>query len=209
MFRPNRIGTPFVYQPDFTGDTSSFTVSDEPTAGALFGANIINAAPVLDFGRSELSWTGAARTLLASNRMAIAQQFTVTEPIDGDTVGVELLGGLEWQAATTAVAFTAFIAKIAAATSGVLAATTFAGPTFLPTTSLPNTGGVWRYVTAINTAIIRAPTKADVAGTYIHGFILTESSSTPTNHTFTHFSTQLSVRQLNDQQNVGYRDTRR
>lgn len=208
MFRPNRIGTPYILDNSLDDDdTSSYTVAEDAVSTAAFHANIINAAPLQDFGRTSLYWTGAARTLTASKRMAIAGQFTITPPLAGDVVGVELMGAIQFPC-TGNISVQPFIAKAQSTAGAVLASVALYQPQLLPVDPIASQGQNLRNMSYRNQVIIRQPTLT-LDGTYVHGFLITEAQTTPANITWTWFFAQYGIRQLNDQQDVGYRDTLR
>lgn len=208
MFRPNRIGTPNILKNAFTGDTTAFTVNEGVLTDAAWYGNVFNANPVLDFGRSDVYWAGTARTLTASKRWCLFHQFTVTQPLAGDTVGIELNFSFVGHFSSGNIGMVPVIGKIASAGTTIWDAKQIAGPSIVPiigrlVNNLAIQGGTYREQVIIN------DDPATVAGTYVHGFALYEATSTPTNITFDSLYAVASVRQLNDQQSIGYRDTLR
>jgi len=206
MFRPNRIGTPLFHTTADRLDMNAWTAQEfQPIGSDNYGANIINASPLLDFGVSSL-YSIATEAIAADRRFGLAMQFTVTEPIAGDAVGVEINGSLEAFLPASATVFP-FFAEMNAATSGILAATTM---TFQPTMF----GPVIHPVQGNNNLVFQVLNYREqvvpwggglVGGAYCHGFQI----YTPTAFNMTFFHMTASVRQLNDQQLVGYRDTLR
>lgn len=208
MFRPNRIGTPKILQGDQVPDVSSFTVSNQLISSAAWNVNVINATPVLDFGRSAVYWVGSARTLNASSKMAFGQQFTVTQPLGGDVRGVELNGSLQGNFGS-GVSAQAFLAKQIAAGTTLFEVEVFNSPVMLKNDPHQNNNvGINRSWTYTDQAVIYGD-RTTLPGTYVHGFIIWESQTSPSNQTFTQLYASMSVRQLNDQQGVGYADTLR
>jgi len=207
MFRPNRIGTPKIWQDNATASVTAFTMNTELLTSAIFGGNVINAAAQADFGRDAVYWTAAARTIPLSAKWCIGQQFTVTQPISGDTVGLELNGGLLIHI-TGSTIIQPFVAKVATpAMAAQWDAFDVSGPTLLmqPWNDRSNLGNARTY----RDQVVLNGSNSTIAGTYVHGFCISESATTPAAVTFTHLYAEFSVRQLNDQQDVSYRDTRR
>lgn len=209
MFRPDRIGTPTFHEQAFTPSTVNFTPASSLIASAVWNANVINANPVADLGRSALQWTGS-EAITAGHKWALGQQFTVTQPVAGDAVGFELNGSILIQA-NHALIIVPFIQKLSAAGSTTLEGVVGADmPTPLP---LPSGSAFAASDSAIRvhnyqTRVVERNTAVGaVAGTYIHGFSLIDAGFA--GYTTTFFQVVCSVRQLNDQQTVGYRDTLR
>lgn len=210
MFRPNRIGTPNIYKTAIVDDTTSFTPnSNNATLPAVTG-HVINAAPVADFDMSNLTWDGPGRTITAAHKLAFGQQFTITQPLVGDTVGLELIGAININA-NKSILIQPFLAKLpGAAPSGVLA--NFSTGTGIgtlrigtPTRVLLDANQVWSGGHYQTTALQSDSTA--VSGVYVHGFIIYVDAGAST--TLSGFHMQAGIRQLNDQQNVAYRDTLR
>lgn len=205
MFRPNRIGTPHV------NGTSNITSSDPgpPSQSGNFTntylGNICNATSALDFGRSNFFHTPSVpMSITLENKFFIAQQFTVTEPLDGDTVGVECTGEIIIACAQPVI-LVPFVSRLVAAASTTYEVAQLVDPPTgfdcEPQQSLSATfNRVYK-----NQALLRRATKADVAGPYCHGFLVYSQSA----NTVFYYRFGAAVRQLNDQQTVSYRDTLR
>ena len=208
MFRPNRIGTPNIHSLDDTRSSVSWSVNTFTLANQSWGCNVINATPVTDFGRSALTWDGTTAAAVANGLVvAIGQQFTITTPIQGDTTGIELNGAIEIQAPENTPLVPIF-GRLVSAGGSVLAgpsgADTFTiieEPSIRPVAGTVATQLFHRYQTQL---IMRA---TDPAGTYFHGFRMVNQSGAA--WTPTRLRMQCSVRQLNDQQTIRYRDTLR
>ena len=210
MFRPNRIGTPNIHTLDDTRSVAAWAPNATILTDQTWLCNVINASPVADFGRSALTWNGAPSAAIANNTLiALGQQLTITEPQAGDTVGLELNGAMLIDLPESIPAIPIFGRLIAASGSvfgGPSGADTFTiigqadkGPIAVATQSHRS----FRY----QTQLIMSNSGGLVAGTYFHGlqFINTSGGAwTPTR-----LRCQFSVRQLNDQQSIGYRDTLR
>lgn len=208
MFRPNRIGTPHFYYSGRTDSAVDWTPnSNDVRLGAVTG-NVINAAPVADFGSTPLTWNGSAETLTLSHKIALLQQFTISEPLAGDAVGVEVVGAIDILTASNINIVPVFCqlqaaggALLAAVTTGDLAALRL--PVATQQANIANQK--WRHCT-YRASVVPSNSLA-VAGVYGHGFLIYTPDTA--NTTLEAFHILASVRQLNDQQNVGYRDTLR
>jgi hypothetical protein len=203
MFRANRIGTPTILPETFAGSAAVITAGSDTALSAEIRGNVINAAPVLDFGQNSIRWANT-RSIATLQRICIGQQFTITTPITGDTVGLELMGSMA-VGAGAAMEITPVLFKVTAAAGavwGVVNATGL-GFTHLAEGREHQPGRGHRYVA---NAIHRGAT-TPVAGTYFHGFQIYNKTGAALSITDGEFS--FGVRQLNDQQDVSYRDTRR
>lgn len=209
MFRPNRIGTPLIHTSDFVASTDSINFAESPNNSTGFVGNVINAAPQLDFGENNLIWTGTD-AITAGYRLMLGQQFTVTEPVVGDVVGVELNGSLVTYAPRSAL-LVPFIMKLAAAGASVLAPVTSADqPTLFRQgdyDASATSAIAIRNIQYREQCIIRGAGGSKPSGTYMHGVMIYGDVSD--GYSLTFIQAAMSVRQLNDQQNVGYRDTLR
>lgn len=201
MFRPNRIGTPVIWQPQAISDTNAFTLAETAADSLVQPINVINGVPVLDFGYSSLRWQGPTVTLSPNFKCGFGQQIVVTEPIAGDTVGIELNGSI-YAKITKDTLIVPFFGRIDA-------------PLALLAPGFTNTQAVYMNKQPMDPIAAKAHTYqtqiilnnggAPVAGTYVHGFMLQDDAGGPMNQ----FQAAFSVRQLNDQQDIGYRDTLR
>lgn len=207
MFRPNRIGTPIIHNLTDTILTAAWV----PNANAAFGSNngnAINANPIADFGRTRILWAGAAPIVIAANtKYALMQQFTVTEPLAGDTVGIELNASLHLKAPASSLIQPMFMRCTAAAVATWGNLVNSSGNTNLAKGIVESVNvddlihRSHHYQTQV---VLNADT---VAGTYAHGFLIVDNSGANANLEWLDISA--SVRQLNDQQNINYRDTLR
>lgn len=208
MFRANRIGTPRIYQPAASNSTADYTQFERATTEFRAQAMICNASPVLDFGTTVVNST-RTKTHTAGQKMGFAQQFTVTEPQQGDTVGLELVGGMVIHTAASCL-IVPFLANLATA-----ATTLFEGkdstdsPFLLGPGEIQDAADDTVYARAVSYRenVILRNGAAAVAGTYMHGFLIYNNSGASIS--YTHALLNFGIRQLSDQQNVEYRDTRR
>jgi len=206
MFRANRIGTPHIYKAVVTESAADFTPYVNAATSREFRANVINAVPILDFGYTNLSWNGA-EVVPTLNQFALVQQVTVTEPLAGDTVGIELVGGLSIVLPYNAT-ITPVFSKADAAAS-VLLSSVAGSYGYMPLEHnreplSVSTDAAWRHVEYKTQVVMNGPT---VAGVYLHGFQIIHNSGG--NMPITAFHVKCAARQLNDQEDISYRDTRR
>lgn len=207
MFRPNRIGTPVIHTQDESIVNNIPTPSTDAGTSNVWRTNIINPVPIQDFGRSALRWTGGPFNIPPGNRCSITQQFTVTQPMAGDVRGVELnfsfYGGLPDECQLTG-----FIAKVP---TGSYTAMGLATIQQLPThfrgayeTGFKSDANTFRHMAYQEQVVIRGG-EVSLPGTYVHGVMISNNDSNSAQ--LLQFLAVGSVRQLNDQQLIGYADT--
>lgn len=212
MFRPNRIGTPIIHGQEATINTAAWTPNAQAYNAATWNGNVINAAAVLDFARTALVWANGASGVVAAggNRIALYQQFTITAPLAGDTVGLELNASITMTLPASALIRPVIVRLTAAGVATLGAVTSYDIPTQLEqgqagpiaVTTLSQRNAHYKQI-----VITRNTDKDILAGTYAHGFEITDQSLA--GYTATYLNMVASIRQLNDQQAVGYRDTLR
>lgn len=198
MFRPNRIGTPHIMSgASYVYSTSNWTPADR-SIQQVYAGNVINAVPLLDFGQAAIRWAGS-EAVVAFQRICIGVQFTVTPPIAGDVKGIELGGSMTVDLPAADSMYPVCFRVEAAGLAVWDQVTTTEAPSILgpevPGLSAIRTG---HYQTQLVTQL--------AAGTYFHGFALQDSGS---GFTLQALHAEFYVRQLNDQQSIGYRDTLR
>lgn len=209
MFRPNRIGTPNLHTGLYDTSTADWAPSQAArTSLAAFGANVINAVPQADFGKNCLAWTGAASEVITANyKFSLVQQFTVTPPLAGDVVGIEIIAHLKILCPASATIRGTY-GKTSAAAGAILAAVSFDDiPTQFDANDFPSYSDdtiVMRDAYYLTQVIQQYSTNS---GTFLHGFEIIDNSGA--NFNLDHFTMNAAVRQLNDQQDIGYRDTLR
>lgn len=202
MFRPNRIGTPVIHDDTGANNAAAFTSGAQNLNAPTNTINIINPTAQLDFGRNSMHWyAGVNYAIPVTSKAAFGQQFVISPPIDGDAVGLELLGSFSTNLPADALMRPIFGRLLNAATA-TLQPVDFAGnPTGFGDAS--NNGASLRTVTYKEQFVISA---ASAGGLFGHGVqIQTWSAATA----IYFFNCEFSIRQLNDQQNIAYRDTRR
>lgn len=210
MFRPNRIGTPYTLTGVALASAANIQPTQEEWKSVNYPFNVINAAPVLDFGRSVLNWTPAAGQAIAANRkFAICQQFTVTAPLEGNVRGIEVTGSI-LQAIPHGCLVIPFINRIPAALGSTLAGSiSGVQPTYFDTLqeTFPEDQDIGISANHYRNQIIyHDAIRANIAGTFVHGFMMVDTGA---GFSYTHCEAQFAVRQLNDQQAVNYADTLR
>lgn len=210
MFRPNRIGTPLIHMMTQASTAAAWVMNASAINLPGITGNVINAVPQLDFGFDALMASNTGSGLGNNQQAAILQQFTVTAPLAGDTVGFELNAGF-YGIMDRRVVIIPILAKLAAAGVTVLAAVNSNSyhPVFIDEykdqTDTEGTDAGYIGCQYRNIQVIHKD--ATPAGVYAHGFLLINSSGGSTG--FSVMKMNASVRQLNDQQTVGYRDTLR
>lgn len=211
MFRPNRIGTPLIWGTTYNTSTAAWVPNSNANTVGQASGNVINAAPDTEFGSQMLTWTGATVNIPTGQKLALLHQFNVTTPKAGDVRGVELTADLDISISDASI-ITPIFGKLTAAGAGVLSsvATGIGVVRFSPVT--PDTTATpaarWRTARYHNTQLlIRDATPVQLAGTYAHGFLII--NPTAGNLGIDAFHAHATIRQLNDQQSIGYADTLR
>lgn len=206
MFRPNRIGTPWAHSVNSADSNVNFTLGANAIAALAQPANIINAVPALDFNRYSLNWQGT-ESLPAGNKCAFMHQFTVTRPIQGDAVGLELVGAIRGTFPDNAI-IRPIVGKLAAAATSVMQDLTLTDvPTSFGTPAAPDGGtgaAQWRAHSYQEQMLVHY-TPAE--GVFAHGFEICNIGAGAVN--ISALKMDVWIRQLNDQQDIGYRDTLR
>lgn len=212
MFRPNRIGTPLIWTPTNTASVVNWTPNTNANVANVIEGNVINASPDLDFGATMLTWQAAAENIPAGEKLALLHQFTISTPLKGNAVGVEISADLDISIEDSTL-ITPIFCKLAAAGAGAVLDPVASGvggirfgPVLPPTTATP--AATWRAARYENKQIVvRDPTRTAIGGTYAHGFLIynLEAGNQPIDA----FHMHAAVRQLNDQQLTDYRDTLR
>lgn len=212
MFRPNRIGTPVIHDSTANESTADYTLQQRVWTSVVQPYNVINAIPVGDFGRSQLNWSGN-KVLDALKQCAQAQQFTVQAPAEGDTVGIELNGYFTVYCAARLTLRPIFFRQEAALSTLLQGGDSGDSPTGIGEGLQGDVAAAQtkyeirtlRYQTQI---IAKSTSSIAVAGPYAHGLAFINPHATET-AAITWVNSVCSVRQLNNQQDVGYRDTLR
>lgn len=208
MFKPNRVGTPRLLQPSNGQATGNVTVGSQLYNISGIVGNVINGTPVGEFGFSALSWNNGAYNIPATSAAAILQQFSVTQPLEGDAVGLELNAGCQIYTDQN-VTIQPVCARLETAGVGVLAVVTSntRQPVYLDDPyngqiSVANPG--FHGLTYKEQVVYRG---SDIGGTFAHGFLMINNTAAPMSLGALHMNA--SVRQLMSQTTVGYNDTLR
>lgn len=207
MFRPNRIGTPLFHTDTQTTSSAALTFGTQAITSTTLPLTPINGIPVGDFGQTKYIYTGTPTLIPALQKITIVQQFQIQQPLDGDAAGVEVNGGF-YIALDKTCAIVPFVVQLTnAPTATLVSGTTTDYPTFFGTPIQPvEATAATRFVSlTYREQIVIRNANGIVGGNYAHGIMITCATA----HTPGTFQAQLSVRQLNDQLNVGYRDTLR
>lgn len=210
MFRADRIGSPYIHQGTSNNSVAAFTLNVLGLTSNSWNGNVISSAPLLDFGRLALTWNGTPVSLPAGNRCSFLMPFTITEPLNGDTVGVEMAAAITLNCNDN-LALRPIFGKLVAAGGATLAQVTFADfPTRFGKTQTAPVGATGasshRFYQYKDELIVQYPS-GSVGGPYAHGVEVLNQSGAASSIAALQMSA--SVRQLNDQQTIGYRDTRK
>lgn len=211
MFKPNRVGTPIIHQSQVTNSTADFTLQQATISNNNNPFNVVNATPVKDFGYTNLTWNGT-EALNANNKCSLVQQISVVLPEGGDVRGLELNASLKFVGKASTLIIPVFF-RLTAAESSLFGGqsssydqpTPFA-PDFASYQDVAGTSAAWHFVTYKRPLIVRND-RSVLPGTYAHGFQIFSADGTAIS--LTGLQMVASVRQLNDQQGVGYADTLR
>jgi len=205
MFRANRIGTPWIAQNNLTSVTGAVTFNGDPLGDDLWRFSALNVVPAGDFGQVHVRYNGAATAVAASVRVCWAHLFSVEEPLNGDAVGVELMSSI-WLPAATSVSLLPFLVKCDTLPTTIFdTVETQDNPVFLDSPYQPFLGGSTTLVARGQYKTQAVVQGSPVAGVWAHGWAAWGTAVWNPNT----FRVNAAVRQLNDQTNVGYRDTRR
>jgi len=212
MFRPNRIGTP-----NLTGawreNADDLLTTAVHTAADPAEFVVVNAIPWMDYGSDTVMFTGNTTALPAGELSGIGQQFNIPTPIAGDAVGVELIGtAYGWVSTNLSFGLLPYACQLVAPgeAEGDVVVSNQLKDAFLADISAQQiAGGASGVLRVVNwkTQIIFDNLNGPLTGTFLHGVRVHNVGSVAT--AIEDIWCTLSVRQLNDQQDIGYRDTRR
>lgn len=206
MFKPNRVGTPVIAGSDTASSIAALAPTFRDADEDTFSTNFINAAPGGEYAQRGLNWKNVT-AVANQKRFGLALQFTVSQPIAGDTIGFEISFGLQ-TIVPQYFSASPVVGRVNAG-SGLFSSSNFVGqPTPLDSDApyIPAAGTVMRQHYALRQVIFRA-TNPTVGGTYAAGYQFFNLSGSSFN--FYWFNMHIGVRQLNYQETVGYRDTLR
>lgn len=205
MFRPNRIGTPNIHTQDGVSSTSGTAFFVRDLTDTVFSGNVINASPDGEFAYRNMNWTGG-KTIAIGKRAALIHQFTVEKPLKGDVGGIELIGHIV-ATVPPSVLIVPHFGRLTAAAGSLLGAVDYAQqPSQLDDASpiIPGANTLTYRSLYYRTQVIA---RTDSTYTYGHGFTIYNSTGAPFD--ISHWEVGYAVRQLNDQTQIGYRDTLR
>lgn len=205
MFKPDRVGTPNIHQNSGVGSVANFTWTNRAINDTSYSFNVINASPLADFGYSNINWSGTEQ-VLTGYRVGVGHQFTVTQPLSGNVVGIELIGHISVTFPGNSLIIPYFGQVVAAAGALWDPVTVYTQPAQLAQCHIPVPGATTAQYRNeyYKTQVI---TELEAGATYVHGFQLLNFAGA--NYDISWISAGFGVRQLNDQQSIGYRDTLR
>lgn len=206
MFRVNRIGSPHQHGLTLTDSVAAWTGSATNSVAINTPGSVVNAAPDGTFAQLSVAWAGTPVTLGAGQKTALYHQFTVLAPVKGNVSGVEVQASLAIHCNKLPLLVGTF-AKLTAAGGAFLANVNNASARHFRT--------LQQYNGQAPTAVYVAHYKEQfitydatrLFGTYAHGMAIINNDAA--GMTISGFHMDVAVRQLNDQTDVGYRDTRR
>lgn len=206
MFRPNRIGTPLIHAGVPIVTSASYTLLNYASVNPTFPINIVNPTGLGDFGQTRIH-VAATSSVASNNKVAVGCQFTISPPVEGDAVGIEIIAGISLTLPQDAGIYGVFgkLDRVVGTTMG--GALFDSVPTIFPIERTTQPTDVSQSVNAgFITQVVVQGDATTLSGNYGFGFGL-EAEATAYNLDF--IAAQFAVRQLNDQQNISYRDTRR
>lgn len=93
MYRPNRIGEAILYENSEATSSVDWAAQLSDYNSGTVSCNVINSTPLADVGVAKLNWTGT-ESIADNKRGGLVGQFTVVQPLNADTVGVEVWASL-------------------------------------------------------------------------------------------------------------------
>lgn len=212
MFRPDRIGTPFIHTQNQNSSVLTTALNTGAFSGVLNG-NVMNATPLGDFDRMQLRWSAAAKSLPNNNKACLIAQMVIAQPLAGDTVAIEVMAGMVinlpgilvvpiftqintpspntvWQQIGTTGAVTPLMADM------------------IPSPpAAPDIASAMRSFQFKENVLVRNTVAGTPAGTFGFGFALYNATGAAVS--FTELEFYAACRQGMDQNGVQYTDTRR
>lgn len=214
MFRPNRVGTPFFWNDQYTTADTPVAFVQSPiikiAPDVSWPCNVINSVPIADYGGFTAVHAISGGSLAPGMKYGIIAQINIQAPEAGNIVGVELSG--TWLQQDSRLVTAPYFSILTAATETEWAVGAFDLPPIqigdiALRDGLPDTGNT--KIAHFRTQVIIENNASSLpefpAGPYGFGFWTFNAEATP--EIITPFQVSLHCRQLNDQQFVGYRDT--
>lgn len=203
MFIPNTVGHPYIHQQTQLASAAAWTPNSQGFNAVGIKGNVVNAAPSSDFQFVAVQSNAASGAMATNQAVAVLQQFTVTTPLAGDAAGIEVSASMF--TSTDELHIIPIFTKLNVAGGALWAAVDSDSrhPVHLGPMVYPVSSGIIHC--SYKTEVVHQET--DLGATYAHGFLLINLSGGDV--TINNLNFNGSVRQLNDQQNIGYRDTRR
>lgn len=207
MFRADRIGTPVLHQ----ANTPVTSVANPALQANSVNLNVVNghqvnAVNVLDFGVTNLQWVPAtAPTLADGQQVFMGQVVTLTPPIAGDAFGFELIGGIRLRS-DASLAIVPIFVSLSTITGTLLGQISSLTPYAQIAEGLqPGTAASANRNHFYKTQVVHNTPSSGIV--IAHGFLIQNASGA--GRVLTSMTLDFGVRQLNDQQSISYRDTRR
>lgn len=222
MFKPNRVGTPNIFDPNDQGtitdavlfEESDFMVENAPV-------NIINVSPLSNFGSAALLWNGTNDAITTQKRIMIGAQFVIQPPNLNlqNVVGLELISTITI-AADNAGRLTPYLARMEDDPTPltdplqVMNIDTNCWPYNLANQSGGFTSNVFSHgavISALSLSCISQVVVRDDSKQFqnIFSFGWSIYNQGASNINLAAFEMTAAIRQLNDQEFIQYRDTLR
>lgn len=212
MFRANRIGTPNI-SGQYISSTTAIGAGVVRLLTDVPYFAVINATPDAEYKGHTFANGDANLSIAALRRAGIGQQFTVTQPLAGQVVGVEVVGSVYIGQAAGPAQFVMepYACKLEAAGAGTWSIVHSDGfhDAFLDyqhTQQNTNAAaGSVRAITYKTQILFDQLEDEQLGGTYLHGILITNpltGAATIINQIYGTFA----VRQLQQLETFGYRD---
>lgn len=202
MFKADRVGTPDIHTNVKNALTGAMTLKEDDYNDEDTPVNIINSTPLLDLGRYKVTWNQTSAVATAK-KIGLGCQFTVSQPIVGDTVGLEIIGSLQtlWPHKGTIIPAFGRLTESQALYAGV----DYDGGATPHGQQNPylNEDVVSIRANYFKTQFI-INASSSLSGTYAFGWTLFNNSGS--SHNLTWFEACFAIRQFNDLQDAAYRD---
>lgn len=207
MLRANRIGTPYIFNYTYSDQTGTITI---PTLGTFSErrhvAMAIDANVFREFGKTSVHWANATPgTLNSKTQFVMGMQFTIVEPIDGNVPSLELMGSIR-MSSDKQLDIIPCVGQLNAPIGTTLGSQFMDYmPIFMDAENngYDPSASQSRFLAFRQQIIFEEP---DYTKTFLGGFNIANSQAAAS---ITSFECTISIRQLTDQQGIGYPDGRR
>lgn len=200
MFRADRIGTPEFMVREVNNLTTDFTLQQATWGSIGQPFNVINAAPIASFGSTSLHWTGT-EAVTGNRKYGFAQQFSVANPLNGNSIGFELTGCINALLPVSSKVLP-FVGGLNAALGAVFTGdTTATNPLYFGRSYVGTNTNEDQVMVDLHykTQVLLRDVTA-VAGVLAHGFAIFSQGGDAYN--FTILDINCAVRQFNDLQDI-------